>query len=177
MGMIKRTLDKLLFAALLVVAMQVPILADHYLQYLTGFSDATSEEVSRYQRLANEFGYSSVESMVSELSNSETPVVRADAQNKAASLARLNELKTGINTLSNGHYFEQAWYMFHPTRTDTLERVVSNFSPSVPLSAPAIAYSLITALALNLLLWTPIALLTAIRRWINRNNRHLFHPS
>ncbi|MEW9799212.1 DUF2937 family protein [Alteromonas sp. CYL-A6] len=177
MGIISRTLDKLVFAALLLVTMQVPILADHYLQYLSGYADATQAQVSQYQRLADEFGYPSVQAMIDDLSRSDTPLIKADAQNKAAQISQLHALQEGISVLKDGHYFAQAWYMVQPARTDTLRRVLDNFSPSIPLRPTDILFSLIAALGLNLLIISPFAAARAIQHRKAAHRAPPFHTS
>ncbi|GGW75102.1 DUF2937 family protein [Alteromonas halophila] len=155
MGIVIRLADKLIFSALLLVALQIPILADHYRQYLSGYIDASQQQVSGYQRLADDFGYPSVESMISALEQNPEALIRADAENKRATLEQLAAMQTAMQTLQQGHYYEQAWYMFNPAHAATLKRVLDNFSPSVPLTPAAIIYSVITAILLNLLIWLP----------------------
>ena len=60
MHVLARVIDKLLFAALFIAALQVPILADHYRQYLAGYFDATREQVAELEVLARQFNYPSV---------------------------------------------------------------------------------------------------------------------
>lgn len=155
MGIVIRLADKLIFSALLLIALQIPILADHYRQYLSGFVDATEQQVAGYQRLADEFGYSSIDAMIVALEQNPEALIRADAENKKVTLAQLKELQLGLTTLQQGHYYEQAWYMLNPAHSETLKRVLDNFAPSVPLTPMAIIYSVVTAILLNLLLWLP----------------------
>ncbi len=155
MGIVVRLADKLIFSALLLIALQIPILADHYRQYLSGFMDATKQQVAGYQRLADDYGYSSVDAMIKALESNSEALIRSDAEIKRQTLAQLKELQRGLSTLQQGHYYEQAWYMFNPAQADTLKRVLDNFAPSVPLTPTAIIYSVITAILLNLLIWLP----------------------
>ena len=120
-------LDKFLFAIVLIAALQIPILADHYRQYLSGYVDATQTTVNEYQALADQFGYASVSQMIEQLQQNPAPLVRQDAQNKAATVTRLSELQAGLKVLNTGHFFEQTWYMLAPERFETLKKVGSNF--------------------------------------------------
>ena len=149
-----RIFDKVVFATLFVAALQVPILADHYRQYLSGYYDATREEVSAMSALAERHGYSSVGAMLSALKQNSEAVVRADAERKSALFTKLSHIEQGIKTLEHGHYYEKAWYMATPSNASTLQKVLGNFSPSVPLT-PSSIFSFITALLINLLLWSP----------------------
>lgn len=170
MGLMVRVLDKIVFTALFLTALQVPILADHYRQYLSGFFDATEQQVAQYQALADQFGYASVEALIEALSQNPDAVVKEDAANKAQTVSTLDELQSGIHTLAEGHYYEKAWYMLHPDQSATLARVIENFSPSVPLDPMAVLFSLITAIVANILLWAPFWCAGKVRHW--RHHRH-----
>ncbi len=175
MGLMVRVLDKIVFTALFLTALQVPILADHYRQYLSGFFDATEKQVEQYQALADQFGYESVDALIDTLRQNPDPVVKQDAANKAETVSTMDELQTGIQTLSQGHYYEKAWYMFHPEQNATLARVIDNFSPSVPLDPMAVLFSLITAIVLNMILWAPFWCVGKVRHW--HHHRHHHHPA
>lgn len=150
-----RIVDKLLFAALFLLALQIPILSDHYLQYLSGYYDATRAETQATIELANTHGYASVNDMINDLKTNDAPVVRDDALRKEAAFATLLRVEEGIRTLEHGHYFEKVYYLLTPAHFETLSRVIDNFKPSIPLSPSAVVFSLLLALIANMLLWTP----------------------
>ena len=156
--------DKFLFAVLLIAAMQIPILADHYRQYLSGYYDATQRTIEEYQALANQFGYSNVAQMIAALKQNDVALVREDARNKARTLETFNDLQYGLNVLNQGNYFKQAWYMFDPKRFTTLKRVGENFAPSLPLAPSAVLYSLLLALFINVFIWSPLWCVRGVRR-------------
>lgn len=162
--MIGRIVDKIVFAALFVVALQVPILADHYRQYLSGYFDAMQSEVDGLTKLASSNGYPSVDAMIQALSNNEAQLVRDDAALKQQTLIRYERANTGLSALDTSNYFKQAWYMFQPAQYQTLNRVLANFQPSVPLQPSAIGASFIVALCLNLLVICPVWLTKKVRR-------------
>lgn len=164
-------MDKIIFAALFIAALQVPVLADHYRQYLTGFYDATAQQVAGYESLARQFGYASVPAMLDDLRTNNSPVVRQDAEQKALTMRRLQDLETALTQLQTGNYFSRAWYMFNPDRFDVLKRVGENFAPSVPLSPPAVIYSVVVAIIANMLLWTPAWCVRGVRR-LRRRPQH-----
>ncbi|MCW8107876.1 DUF2937 family protein [Alteromonas ponticola] len=174
MTLIVRVLDKILFATLLLIALQVPILADHYRQYLTGYYDATSTQVEQYRKLSARHGYSTLEAMLADLKNNSNAVIREDTQHKYQTIAMLEQLDEGLTVLNQGHYFEQAWYMLSPAQNDTLKRVLDNFQPSIPLSPESIVFSLITAILINIIVWAPYWTAVRVRQW--RHNVK-YHPS
>ena len=153
--MVVRVLDKVVFAVLFIITLQVPILADHYRQYLSGYYDALRDEVSSSSELAKQHGFSSVEAMLDSLQKNSEPVVRENASMKASRFAQIATLEQGMRKLEHGHYFEKLVFMASPSQYGTLNRVLDNFSPSVPLTPSSIVFSLVTAILLNLLIWTP----------------------
>jgi len=170
--MFVRIFDKFVFAILFVAALQIPILANHYRQYLNGYYDATREEVSAMSALAEQHGYPSVNAMVQALKQNPEAVVRADAERKSTLFTKLDELAHGIRILEYGHYYEKVWYMLTPSRTTTLERVLDNFRPSIPLTPSAIIFSFITALLANFLLWSPYLCYCQIRH-VRHKTQHI----
>ncbi|QJR79803.1 DUF2937 family protein [Alteromonas pelagimontana] len=172
MGIFVRVIDKIVFAALFLSALQIPILADHYRQYLAGFYDATSEQVQQYQALADQFDYPSIEAMIDTLRQNPDRMIQEDASNKAQTVAKLDEISHGLETLQQGHYFQQAWYMFSPEHKNTLVRVMDNFAPSVPLSPTAIVFSLITAIVVNLIIWAPFWTVGKVRHLRRKRVRY-----
>ena len=149
--MVVRVLDKVVFAVLFIITLQVPILADHYRQYLNGYYDALRDEVASSSELAKQHGFSSVEAMLDSLQKNSEPVVRENASMKASRFAQITTLEQGMRKLEHGHYFEQLVFMASPSQYGTLNRVLDNFRPSVPLTPSSIVFSLVTAIFLNLL--------------------------
>lgn len=153
--MITRVLDKVVFAVLFIITLQVPILADHYRQYLNGYYDAIKDEVTSSSELAKQHGFSSVEAMLDSLKQNDEALVRDSASQKAKRFSMIESIEHGMRTLEYGHYFEKLMYMSSPSQFSTLKKVVDNFRPSIPLTPASIIFSLVTAILLNLLIWTP----------------------
>ena len=153
--MITRILDKVVFAVLFIITLQVPILADHYRQYLNGYYDAIRDEVTLSSELAKQHGFSSVEAMLDSLQQNDEALVRDNASHKAQRFSMIESLEQGMRTLGYGHYFEKLTYMASPDQFTTLKKVVANFRPSIPLTPASVIFSLVTAILLNLLIWTP----------------------
>jgi len=152
--MVVNLIDKIFFGLVLLAAFQVPILSEHYLQFVNGYYQSTSNQVDGYKVNALNHGYASVESMVSDLKNSANSVVRDDAIQKQKTLREFYELQQGVQLLKTGNIFQKAWYIFNPTRWHVLKQVLQNFKPGMPLSVWDIIYSTLFALLIStLLLW------------------------
>ena len=169
MGILTRLIDKVLFAVLFIVTLQVPVLNQQYLQYLNGYLDATGEEIAHYARLANDHGYSSVNVMIEALLNNETALVRDDAQHKLAVIEAYNEAQFASQYLQQANYFEQVGYFVQPNQYPRLQSVINVFEPSLPLQPESVGSALVTALVIYLFPWTGVAL---IRRRQRAKQRH-----
>ncbi|MBU2977447.1 DUF2937 family protein [Alteromonas sp. C1M14] len=165
MQWLTRFIDKLFFAALFVACLQIPVLIDHYRQYLTGFYDATYQQVEGLNALATQYGFDSAEELVAYLSGNRDAIVRQDAQAKAQLLVTLSDTQAGLNILNHGHYFQRVSYIFSPKRYQTLTNVLDNYTPALPLTIPSVLYSLLLALLLNIVLASPFWGCKRVYQW------------
>jgi hypothetical protein len=160
--LINNTLDKLVFGALLILLFQVPILSDHYLQFISGYYQATQQQVTNYEKNATLHGYENVYAMVDDFLKNETPAVRKDGEQKLQTLNEYEALKEALVIMQNGNIFQRSWYMFNPLRWKILRNVLENFSPGIPLKLDDILYGILLALLLSYLFMWPI--------------KHIFEP-
>ncbi len=167
--MIGKLLDKLIFAAALLVALQLPLLVDHYHQYLSGWHKATQWQVDAYQATAKEHGFADVQAMISKHLHNAEPSVRADAEQKQRTVDLLAELSRGLTTFEQGYLPEKMFFMLHPRRIHLLKDVVQNFKPGIPLHATGLAFAVLFALLLNVLLILPFRLMQ--QRSVSRQDR------
>jgi hypothetical protein len=162
--LILRIVDKLIFGAALLLALQLPLLADHYQQYLSGMYQATKWQVDGYAATAKANQFADVQSMLEQhLQNSE-PSVRDDARQKLATMDVLADLTQGMVVFKQGYLVEKLLFMLHPSRYGNLKKVIRQFKPGIPLSPGSLAFSVLVALLLNLLLMLPFQLVRAGKR-------------
>jgi hypothetical protein len=159
MNFILNIIEKIVFGALLLMLFQVPILADHYLQYVSGYYEATSKQVEGFKQNAVQHQYPDVYAMIDDLSNNSNSVVRTDAEQKMQTMQEYEELKLTIATLQNGNIVERAWFMFNPVRWETLQKVAANFKPGIPLGLNDIMFGVLIALLLSTFIIWPLRLL------------------
>ena len=167
--MISRLADKLFFATLLLFALQIPILADHYRQFISGQIDVLQSQAEEYHLLAVRHGYASTEAMLDALAQNDSTIVREDVSNKRQALQALEIAESGLTVLAEGHYFEKAIYMGNPQQFPTLKKVLGNFSPAIPINPQDIVFSVFLALTINLTVLFPHWIFQKRRR---RNSRH-----
>ena len=153
--MIGRLVDKLVFAVALIVALQMPLLVDHYHQYLSGWYKATQWQVDGYEATAKTHQFANAQAMIEIHLNNTEPSVRADAEQKLATVELLADLRLGMDTFATGNLLEKMLFMLHPDRFHLLKDVTQNFKPGIPLNASGLAFGLVFALLLNFLIMLP----------------------
>lgn len=161
--MISGIVDKLFFGVILLSLMQLPLLADHYLQYLQGYADAVEIEVLHYQKLANQYGYPNVEALIDAHKNSSLPSVKADAEHKSQKITELAQLKQGVALLTQGNLAKKVLYILSPNRSDTLLSVTQNFKPGIPLTPRYLLFCTLLALLLNIVGASPARITRHLR--------------
>ena len=157
--MIGRLFDKLVFAVALIAALQVPLLVDHYHQYLSGWYKAIQSQVDGYETTAKAHQFADAKAMIDNHLKNPEPSVRADAEQKLQTISLLSELRLGMETFSSGTLFGKIGFMLHPDRIHLLKDVVQNFKPGIPLHASGLAFAVIGALVLNFLIMLPFRLM------------------
>lgn len=157
-----RLLDKLLFASALLLALQVPQLADHYQQYMAGLHAATKWQVEGYQTTARNFGYPDLETMLVHHEQNHVASVRADAQQKRLTLDNYQELQAGLQLFQQGHLLEKVFYMVQPTQLGQVRQTLVNFQPGLPMSQEGALFGLICAVLINFLVILPFVL---FKKW------------
>lgn len=153
--MIKAILERLLFGALLICFLQVPILSDHYIQYLNGYLTANQDQVDQLNRLAAANRFDSAHALIESLSRNSDTVVRQDASNKMLMLEQNIQLKEDLSQLKEGNYFQRLLFFLDPTQFGKLGKVLVNFKPGIPLSVSDLLASVALALSFSLLIKLP----------------------
>lgn len=153
--MIRRLLDKLVFGVALIVALQIPLLVDHYHQYLSGWYKATQWQVDGYEATAKTHQFANAQAMIENHLKNPEPSVRTDAEQKLATVELLADVSVGMDIFATGNLLEKMLFMLHPNRIQVLKDVVQNFKPGIPLNASGLVFALVVALLLNFLLMLP----------------------
>lgn len=169
--MIGRFLDKLIFGATLLLALQIPQLADHYQQFLAGLYASTEWQVNGYEQTARQFNYADAKAMIAHHLQNELPSVRADAEQKLVTIERFEQLQAGIKIFESGSLVEKSFYMFHPDRYNDLEKTLHNFKLGIPLTIDGFVFGIIVGLLLNILIDSPFILIS--RRLRHKKTNHV----
>ncbi|WP_100643970.1 DUF2937 family protein [Alteromonas facilis] len=150
--MIKDTLSKLLFACILLLLLQVPILAAHYVQYLSGYIAANQSQIEKWETLSSDHAVENIEALIERLLSNSDAVVRQDAENKKDLILETKTMRDDMAYLSSANYPQQLIFMLSPDRVGRLKDVLQQFKPGIPLTIQDIIWSTGIAVLLNALL-------------------------
>lgn len=156
--MIKGLIDKTIFGIVLLALFQLPLLSDHYYQYLTGYAEAKAQEINHQQQLAARHGYPSINAMLDEHMKANLASIREDAQHTRLLLEEYQSLQAGLALFEGGRLLPRLNYMFNPSRIDQLNNVIRQFEPGIPLSPNYLLICALIALLFNSTATLPIKL-------------------
>lgn len=157
MRLLARLVDKLLFTAILLLALQLPQLADHYHQYLAGRHAAVQWQVQGYAATAARHEYASIAAMISHHLQNSTASVRTDARQKQTTLAEYQQLTGALEIFTSQSLLHQLVYILNPSHYSYLRQTLVNFTPGIPLSPGGLGFGIMLALLLHLLLTQPLS--------------------
>ena len=162
--LIYKTLDKLFFGITLVLALQVPQLADHYQQFLAGMHESSKWQIDGYQDTATKYNYASVDAMIAHHLQNEVPSVRDDAIQKQKTIIQYNELSEGLSVFQNGNIIEKLIFMLSPSGWQYIDNTLENFKFGLPITTEGILFGVLFGLFLNLLVSTPTSMIAKKQR-------------
>lgn len=152
-------LDKLAFGLALLFALQIPLLADHYQQFLASYYQATKVQVDGYKAVDANNQDTNVQSVVNDSRNNGSASIGSYARQKFDTLQEFAATEQAINLFENSNIVSKAIYMFNPKRADTLKQILNNFVPGLPLSGGGLLFGVIVGLLLNLIFSAPFYLM------------------
>ncbi|WP_031433670.1 DUF2937 family protein [Methylomarinum vadi] len=145
-------LDKLLFAALLVMGMQIPALVLQYQQILAAHYREAQQQLQQYQTLADRYYGGDLEQLLDVHRSNNVAAIRAEADILERLLQRNIYLKSQLNALTNKHLYQQLLHLMKHPDLAIAEEVYRGYNPSVPLTSDALIAGLTLAMIMNVAL-------------------------
>ena len=157
--MLSKMIDKLIFGFALLTALQFPLFAEHYHQFLSGYYKATQQQIDRYEEIVQQYSYDTLQEMIDHHLQNNVASVRSDAQTKLEVLNEYEMLLEGMSIFQYGNLAQKSIYMFYTGSTQALASTFENFKPGVPLSVEGLTIGVIFGLFINLLITAPFMLI------------------
>ncbi len=142
-------LDKLLFAGLLLLGMQIPGFVMQYQQTLAAHYREAQQQLQQYQAVADRYYAGSLTQLLTVHRRNSVAAIRAEAEILERLLKRNAYLKWQLSAISNKHLYQQLLHLVKRPDWIIAEEVLHSYYPSVPLNAEALAAGLTLALVTN----------------------------
>lgn len=149
--------DRLLFAAGLLLFLQIPQFIDHYTQRYAGYWQALSDSVQQYQASADTHYDGDLQLMIHEFEIAEAPAMRDMGKKMSGERQRLNEMTAGLATLRGGSLPDKLIQLAEDFDTPLLRATLQDYKPGLPFTMDAAICGLIGGILasglFNLLVW------------------------
>ena len=157
--------DRLLFAAGLLLFLQIPQFIDHYTQRYAGYRQALADSVQQYQASADVHYDGDLQLMIHEFETAAAPAMRDMGRKMDGERMRLDEMTAGLATLRSGSLPARIAQVARGYDSPLLRATFEDFKPGLPLTVDAaicgLAGGILASALFNLLIWP-------LRRLIDR---------
>lgn len=157
MSLVTGLLDRLLFAAALILFMQIPQFVDHYTQRFGGYRQAVAASVADYERSADLHYEGNLALMIHEFKADERPAVRDLGNKMERERHLLDEMTDGLAILEQAPLIDKLWYLARRIDMPIARATFDAFTPGLPLNLDALVCgltgSVLVSALFNLLLW------------------------
>ncbi len=134
----------LLFAVGLLLGLQIPALVDQYQKRVDARLTEASQNLAGFQMTADRYFQGSVEKLIEHYKNSDDQIFRQDANNILAIFNNVQRYQLEMDKLVDGGVSAAFHVMFRADQ-ELMEETLSQFTYTVVLSPPALAWGLILA--------------------------------
>ncbi|WP_084197600.1 DUF2937 family protein [Solimonas soli] len=157
MRMLTGLVDRLLFVAGFIAALQLPQFVDHYTQRYGGYHQALADSMAEYQRNADAHYGGDLERLIADLRSAPSAGIHDIGSKLAADRERETAMRAGLAILEHGSLPEKLWYLARHLDREIAAGTWAAFTPGLPLTLDALLCGLIGALLVcglfNLLVW------------------------
>lgn len=162
---ITSTVDKVLFAINLVLAMQIPAFIQQYSQRLAGHLSEAKYQLEKYQAIAEQHYQGNILRLVEQYRANSDPGINAAGDVVFQLIDRISTLGSQVGHLNHPDYFHKLYYFFTELDISLFKATLVDYQLSIPLGIPALATGLIVAIVLNILTTFTFSLFTQKRSY------------
>lgn len=153
MKFLANLIDRLIFIAVFLFAMQLPHFIDLYQQRLEGFTQANQQQLEKFQQMANTQNLESVAELADRLRLNQDHVVQQTGELVAQTLEEQTQLEQAVHALDSNSLTVQLWGLLLHLRPALAKATFNHFEPAVKLRLPALSCGLIAAILVSWLKW------------------------
>ena len=153
MFIIKGLLDRILFAAGVLIFMQAPHFVDQYTQRLGGFYQAQAEHLRQYQNIANDQYGGDLEALIGEFDASGRESVKQTAGAIRENQNQVGKLKSDLDVLEHRPFFAKLVHLTSNMRYSIAKETARVFTPGMPFTLEALVCGLIGGILFSILFY------------------------
>ena len=154
MFIIKGLLDRILFAAGVLIFMQAPHFVDQYTQRLGGFYQAQVEHLHQYQNIANDQFGGDLEALISEFNSSGRDSVKQTAGAIQENRIQVSQLKSDLDILEGKQFILKVVHLASNVRYSIAKETARVFTPGMPFTLDAIFCGLLGGILFSALFYS-----------------------
>lgn len=157
MNLMTGLLDRLLFAAGLIVFLQIPQFIDHYTQRFGGYHQAVADSVATYQRSADRHYRGDLGLMIARFKADAKPALREVGEKMDTERTKLESMTRGLSILQHGNLLDKLAYLAGDLDMSIARATFDAYRPGLPLTTDAMICGLfggmLASALFSLLLW------------------------
>lgn len=149
--MLKNLIDKIFFAAGVILFLQLPQFIDQYTQRIGGYADSQKNQIADYQQLANLHFNGDLQAYIERLRQNSDPAIAASAEQ----IDNFTHHHQGIIRELQVYENKQLWYtipyFISHFRVNLVKGTAANFTPGLPINLWSWLYGLIGGILFSLI--------------------------
>ena len=149
--MIKGLLDKIFFAAGVIVFLQLPHFIDQYTHRMGGYAASQAEQIAEYQSIADQHFDGDLDTYIERLKTNQDPAVIESARQVEKRLDSSTSLLKELQVYEQEPLWYQMPYFFTHMRMDLVRGTARQFTPGLPINLWAWGYGLLGGVLFSLL--------------------------
>ena len=157
MKIVTGLLDRMLFAAGLILFLQIPQFIDHYTQRYAGYRQALADSVQQYQTSADTHYAGDLQLMIHEFESADAAAMRDMGLKMRRERVRLDQMTSGLVVLRTGSLPAKLVHLARDLDLPLARATLEDYKPGLPLTLHAAICGLVggvfASLLFNLLLW------------------------
>ena len=153
MFIIKGLLDRIFFAAGVLIFMQVPNFVDQYTQRLGGFYQAQAEYMRQYQNIADNQHAGDLEALIGEFNSSNRTSVQQTGEAILENRSQVQQLKSDLAVLESNQFLPKVVHLMSNMRYGIARETARVFTPGMPFSIEALVSGLFGGMMFTVLFY------------------------
>ena len=131
-------IDRLFFAAGVLVFLQLPHFIDQYTQRFGGFYDAEKAHLEKYQSIAGENFAGDLKALIRQFKSSGVKAIVQTGEEVEKTVLRVSEFEKGLETLEGSDFVRKIMYLSTKMDYQLAQGTLRVFKPGIPFSVEAI---------------------------------------